>query len=164
MWAALTPLCGQSFAGALVEGTEPSDAAFGADGMVMHVRDCSDEEIRIPFQVGENRSRTWVLTRTETGVRLKHIHRHEDGHEDEVSRYGGDTQPGDDGLDLAFYADAYTGEMLPVSARNIWVMTINMEAEEGAYFEYQLLRPHQDRRFRVRFDLTTTVPTPPDNW
>jgi hypothetical protein len=144
----------------LAEGTEPSDASFGSEGMVMHVRDCSRDEIRIPFQVGDNRSRTWVLTRTGTGVRLKHIHRHEDGHEDEISQYGGDTVAGDGGLALAFFADAYTGEMLPASARNIWVMDI----EPGEWFDYQLLRPHEDRRFRVRFDLTKPVQTPPDNW
>jgi len=159
-WQALQPLCGQAFAGELAEGTEPSDESFGSEGMVMHVRNCSHDELQIPFQVGANRSRTWVVTRTETGVRLKHIHRHEDGHEDEISKYGGDTVAGDDGLALAFFADAYTGEMLPVSARNIWVMVI----EPGEWFEYQLLRPHENRRFRVRFDLSEPVDTPPDNW
>ena len=49
--------------------------------LVMHVRDCSADEVRIPFWVGEDHSRTWVVTRTETGLRLKHDHRHEDGSE-----------------------------------------------------------------------------------
>ena len=70
LWSALEPLCGKSFEGRLVEETEPSDAEIGKQRLVMHVRDCSATEIRIPFHVGENRSRTWVLTRTETGVRL----------------------------------------------------------------------------------------------
>jgi hypothetical protein len=52
---------------------------------------CKPGEIAIPFAVGDNRSRTWVITRTDAGVRLKHVHRHDDGHEDKVSRYGGDT-------------------------------------------------------------------------
>ena len=30
----------------------------------MHVRDCSERELRIPFHVGDDRSRTWVVTRT----------------------------------------------------------------------------------------------------
>lgn len=161
LFAALTARCGEAYEGVLAEGTEPSDAEFASGRMVMHIRDCTDEEIRMPFQIGEDRSRTWVLTRLEDRVRLKHIHRHEDGHEDAVSRYGGETVPGDDGLALAFFADAYTAELLPVSGRNIWVMS---HAGDGSWFEYQLLRPHEDRRFRVRFDLTTPVETPPDNW
>ena len=38
--------------------------------MVMHVRECSDERVAIPFHVkldGEwDRSRTWLITRTDT--------------------------------------------------------------------------------------------------
>ena len=77
LWKALQPLCGKAFAGRLVEGTERSNAELGRQRLVMHVRQCSESEIRIPFHVGENRSRTWVLTRTAGGVRLKHDHRHE---------------------------------------------------------------------------------------
>ena len=68
----LLPLCGQTFEGRMVVGTSESDADFGAQRMLMHVRQCSDDEIRIPFHVGDDHSRTWVLTRSEAGVRLKH--------------------------------------------------------------------------------------------
>jgi hypothetical protein len=57
----------------------------------MHVRVCRDDEIQIPLHVGENRSRTWILTRTAEGLRLKHDHRLEDGSDDPVTQYGGDT-------------------------------------------------------------------------
>jgi hypothetical protein len=70
-------------------------------------RDCGDDEVRIPFHVGADRSRTWVLSRSAAGVRLKHEHRHEDGVEDEISRYGGDTRGAADGLSLDFHADAH---------------------------------------------------------
>src|SRR5688572_8764363 len=73
-WEALRPHCGQAFAGRLVEGTEPTGAAIGAQRLVMDVRSCSSDEIRIPFHVGGDRSRTWVITRTTSGVRLKHDH------------------------------------------------------------------------------------------
>ena len=52
----------------------------------MHVRECSEDAIRIPFHVGEDRSRTWVVTRTANGLRLKHDHRHEDGSEELYDR------------------------------------------------------------------------------
>jgi len=60
--------------------------------MVAHVRVCEPGVIRIPFHVGEDRSRTWVVTTTATGLRLEHVHLHEDGPEDAVSRYGGDAR------------------------------------------------------------------------
>ena len=71
------------------------DADFAGIAMVMHVRECSRDRIAVPFHVeagGEwDRSRTWLISRTETGLRLKHDHRHEDGTSDAVTMYGGDT-------------------------------------------------------------------------
>src|SRR5690606_37642622 len=77
-FANLSALCGQRFEGR-VTTTDPADADFASQRLLMHVRDCSADEIRIPFHVGEDRSRTWIVTRTDSGLRLKHDHRHEDG-------------------------------------------------------------------------------------
>ena len=62
--------CGQAFAGSL-EVNEPADPAdpFATQALVMHVRECGADELRIPFHVGTDRSRTWVLTRTASGLR-----------------------------------------------------------------------------------------------
>jgi hypothetical protein len=110
-WAALQALSGQAFAGTLAEGA-PSDTAFAGKAMVMHVRECAPEEIKIPFHVGEDHSRTWVLTQTETGLRLKHDHRLSDGSEDEVTQYGGDTRDTGSATKQEFYADAFTAELI----------------------------------------------------
>ena len=59
---------------------------FVGKALVMHVRDCRAERIRIPFMVGDNRSRTWVLTRQGDRIELKHDHRHEDGSADTVTQ------------------------------------------------------------------------------
>lgn len=158
LWNAIAPLCGQAFEGRMVEGTEPSDAAFGAQRMVMHVRSCTDGEIRIPFHVGENRSRTWVLTRTATGVRLKHDHRHADGTPDAVTQYGGDTRIAD-GRRLDFHADPETAAMLPAAGTNIWTIAIEKDS-----FTYGLRRDAQNRRFAVEFDLRKPVDPPPSPW
>ncbi|HVS30890.1 MAG TPA: hypothetical protein VMS98_05495 [Thermoanaerobaculia bacterium] len=160
MWLALEPLCGRAFEGRMVEGTEPSDAAMGSERLVMHVRQCSADEIRIPFHVGENRSRTWVLTRTADGVRLKHDHRHEDGSEDSITQYGGDTRTASSPR-LDFYADEFTAKLLPAAATNIWTIAID---ERGETFTYGLRREAQGRRFRVEFDLTRPVALPPAPW
>lgn len=159
-WTELRALCGKAFEGRLVEGTEASDAEIGKQRLVMHVRSCSEKEFRIPFHVGENRSRTWVITRTTDGVRLKHDHRHQDGSEDEVTQYGGDTREIRDPLSLDFHADAFTGKLIPAAAANIW--TIAIEPEKS--FTYGLRREAQGRRFRVQFDLTKPVPAPPAPW
>ena len=160
LWSALQALCGQAFEGRLAEGTEPSDAEIGKQRLVMHVRSCSEGELRVPFHVGENRSRTWVITRVGDGFRLKHDHRHEDGSEDAVTQYGGDTREVANPLSLDFHADALTAQMLPASATNIWTLS----AEPGKTFSYALRREASGRRFRVEFDLTRPVPAPPDPW
>ena len=162
-WNALQPLCGKAFAGEMTRGTEASDAAIGEQRLVMHVRECSEREIRIPFHVGNDHSRTWVLTRSADGVRLKHDHRHEDGSEDEITQYGGDAvahDPAASGLSLEFPADAHTAEMLPAAASNTWTMRIT----PGERFTYQLRREEQGRYFTVEFDLREPVALPPAPW
>jgi hypothetical protein len=157
LWSELQSLCGKAFEGRLVEGTEPSDADIGRQRLVMHVRECSDSEIRIPFHVGENRSRTWVITRTDGGLRLKHDHRHEDGSPDRITQYGGDSSSAQL-LQADFPADTFTGSLIPASATNVWTMAI----DPGRSFTYTLRRAN--RRFRVEFDLTREVPAPPPPW
>ena len=80
-FANLTALCGQRFEGKVMT-TDAADADFRAPRLLMHVRDCSADEIRIPFRVGEDRSRTWVITRSDAGLTLKHDHRDPQGRPD----------------------------------------------------------------------------------
>lgn len=152
--------CGKAYAGRLVEGTAPGDAAIGAERLVMHVRDCSDEKLEIPFHVGDNRSRTWVVTRREADVLLKHDHRHADGSPDAVTQYGGATRGSADSGTLEFHADAATAAMIPAARTNIWTMAI----EPDVRFTYALRRDAENRRFRVDFDLTQPVAVPPPAW
>lgn len=158
-WSALTDLCGQAFEGEVTESSPP-DTLFADRTLVMHVRECSDDVIRIPFHVGDDRSRTWVLTRTDAGLRLKHDHRHEDGSEDALTQYGGDTAEQGSATQQEFPADAATAEMLPVAATNVWTV----EVVPGSRFSYALRREGTDRRFRAEFDLTQPVTPPPAPW
>lgn len=159
-WDNLKALCGLAFEGRMIEGTAPSDAAFAAEKMVMHVRECGPDEIRIPFQVGGNRSRTWVITRTGTGLRLKHDHRHEDGSPDEVTQYGGDTASVGAAHQQDFPADAFTAQLIPAAKTNIWTVRV----VPGEVFGYGLRREAEGRRFRVEFDLRKPVAAPPPPW
>ena len=126
----------------------------------MHVRECQTGEIRIPFFVGDDRSRTWVITSTATGLRLKHDHRHEDGTEDAVTQYGGDTEGRGTSTTQDFHADAFTGDLVPTAASNVWTI----EVEPGRFFAYALRREGSGRRFRVEFDLTQPIDPPPPPW
>lgn len=150
----LNELCGQRYLGKVVS-TDALDADMASQRLVMHVRDCSAKEVRIPFVVGEDRSRTWIVTRTADGLRLKHDHRHEDGTEDELSQYGGDTATAGTPTRQEFPADAFSKQLFlakgnPVSVDNIWAMEADADL-----FAYELRRPN--RLFRVEFDLTAPV-------
>lgn len=161
-FANLRALCGQSFEGRVVT-TEAADASFASERLVMQVRECSDHEIRVPFHVGENRSRTWVITSTGTGLRLKHDHRHEDGTEDTLTQYGGDTANEGTAERQEFPADEFSRTLfvnnnIPQSTTNVW----GVEVHPGRTFAYELRRPN--RHFRVEFDLTAPVAAPPAPW
>ena len=153
--------CGKAYAGKLISNDD-ADADFKGKKMVMHVRECSDTVLRIPFHVDDDRSRTWVISKTDTGLRLKHDHRHEDGSEDAVTQYGGDTIY--DGATSRqvfpvdqFSIDMFLKEGLDVSIVNVWSVEIN-----NATFTYKLSRPNRD--FRVEFDVTKPVETPAAPW
>lgn len=155
--AAIRAHCGKAYEGRIIN-PQPADTAFARERLVMHVRGCGDT-LRVPFHVGENRSRTWVLTRTADGVRLKHDHRHEDGSADRVTQYGGDSRASGTATTMEFAADAYTANLLPASAWNVWTIEVT-----ASTFVYQLRRSNSDRLFRVEFDLTRPVTPPPAPW
>jgi hypothetical protein len=160
-WNSLSGLCGRAYGGTITEAIA-GDTAFAGKALIMQVRECSDSVIRVPFHVGDDRSRTWVLTRLANGgLRLKHDHRHADGVEDSVSQYGGDAP-----LDritptsVEFPADAFTAELIPAAATNVWTVMV----QPGGRFVYALRREGTDRRFRVEFDLGAQLEAPPPPW
>jgi len=158
-WNSLRALCGNAYAGRLAQSV-PLDTAFAGKPLVMHVRQCTDTEIRIPFHIGDNRSRTWVVTRTGHGLRLKHDHRHADGSEDVITQYGGDSRSAGARGVQEFHADSLTAALIPAAATNVWTV----EVADGVSFAYALRREGTERRFRVEFDLSRTVPAPPAPW
>ena len=166
--AALASECGKAFAGRIV-ANEPATGqpdAFEGKALIMHVRGCDKpaEELRVPFHVGDDHSRTWVITRTDGGLRLKHDHRHSDGSEDVQTLYGGDSVAAGTAIRQEFPVDAYSIELferegLQQSTSNTWAM----EIEPGKRFLYELSRP-SGRLFQVEFDLSQPVALPPAPW
>jgi hypothetical protein len=152
----LSALCGKSFAGKLVAGDD-SDADFAKADLRAHARECSDTEIRIAFDVGEDKSRTWIISKVGEGLRLKHRHMLKDGPEDPTSQYGGDTQNVGTATRQEFPVDDFSKQMFvkegrTVSTTNVWAF----EVQPDASLTYELSRPN--RLFRVEFDLTKPIP------
>jgi len=162
--ARIQSLCGQAFAGRIVSN-DPADGDFAGKPLVMHVASCSEGQIRIPFHVGDDRSRTWVITRTAGGLQLKHDHRHEDGSSDAVTMYGGGTAGPGTATRQEFPVDSdsialFRANGLPKSVTNVWALEVG-----EALFAYELRRAAPDTRFfRVEFDLTRPVAPPSHPW
>lgn len=156
-WNQLKTLCGKSFEGQLI--LPENDEDFGGKRLVMHVRSCEENRIRIPFFVGEDKSRTWVLTFKDGRIQLKHDHRHEDGSDDEITMYGGMTTNAGQATIQAFSADEETKKMIPAASTNVWWITLDNKA-----YTYNLRRLGTDRVFRVDFDLTKEIETPEAPW
>lgn len=159
-WERLRALCGKAFEGRLLLAP-PDDPWRSADRLVMHVRECGDREVRIPLHVDENRSRTWVVTRTEEGLRLKHDHRLPSGDPDTANTwYGGDTVHSGSRWRQEFPADAYSVGVVPARASQLWYL----EIRPGEAFVYGLRREATGVRYHIEFDLTRPVPPPPPPW
>ena len=154
-WDNLKSHCGKSYEGTITEGGKEGDGFMG-EKLVMHVRSCEEKTIRIPFFVGEDKSRTWVLSMQEDNrILLKHDHRHKDGSEEEVTQYGG-MSPNTGLADIQFFpADQHTSNLIPLASTNVWWFTIDETS-----ITYNLRKIGSDRLFTVKFDLTKEVGTP----
>lgn len=156
-WKTLQLHCGKAYEGEIMTPSE--NDPFSGKRLVMHVVDCGEGFIHIPFFVGEDKSRTWVLTLENSRIKLKHDHRHEDGSEDQITQYGGiASNTGMAGIQF-FPADQQTADLIPYAANNVWWITI-----EETSFTYNLRRIGSDRFFSVKFDLTKEVESPGPAW
>lgn len=138
----MASFCGETFSGHEVPvGGNP--ARFEGQLMTATVASCEANELRMPFVIGDDHSRTWVLTRSDDGaLTLKHDHRHEDGTPDEVTNYGGTAPKPTSAWRVSFPADAFTAELIPEAAGNVW--TLILDPKTGG-LTYDLKRDGKDR-------------------
>ena len=160
-FSAISKLSGKAYSGSITVDND-SSGSFANKKLIMHIRRCDETQLQIPFHVGEDASRTWLITKTGSGLSLKHDHRHSDGTEDALTQYGGHTVDAGWAQVQSFPADQYSKELfvenaIPQSVGNTWQMYIYPER-----FTYRLIR--QGREFRVDFDLTNPVEAPPAPW
>lgn len=154
--------CGKAYEGKVSVDNAAGPSSFAGKKLVMHVRRCNERELQVPFHVGDDASRTWIITKTGSGLSLKHDHRHKDGSDDKSTMYGGHTLDAGFANAQSFPADQYSKELfvsqgIPQSMGNTWQMYIYPKQ-----FTYRLVR--EGREFRVDFDLTKPITPPSAPW
>ena len=152
------PFVGQYFEGEIVAGAKEGDA-FSGKRLLMEVMSYDDREVKIPFYVGDDKSRTWILSYSNHLLTLKHDHRHQDGTADAVTFYGGTATNEGNKLIQVFPADKETCSLLDHASQNVWWITM-----DGSTYTYNLRRIGSDRVFSVKFDLTKPVKSDYKPW
>ena len=153
--------CGEAYAGRVVANepvTGPDPVAHRY--LVMHVAECTPEQVRLTFHVSDDGEREWILNRTKRGLQLRHAHRTSNGMPMSLTMYGGETVDEGTPTRQEFPADAYTialfeREDLEVGRDNVWAM----ELADDERFVYELARD-DGRLLQIAFDLAHPVELP----
>jgi hypothetical protein len=132
----LSALCGERYEGAMTFPLEGQDS-FSGKLLVAEITSCTETE---------DHSRTWIISKTDHGLQLKHDHRHQDGTPDEVNMYGGIALSSGSNLSQSFAADAHTATIIPAATTNVWTMTLSTDTTS---FTYHLTR-HDAPRFTAQ--------------
>lgn len=132
-FAKLSSQCGATYEGAAsVTPGGPGDL-FAGRKLVFHLASCTADEIRIPFAVDDNRSRTIIIRYDSSGLSIKHDHRHADGTPDADTMYGGTGVNGGSALVQSFKADPYTVAANPLRLTNVWIMSLSEDGQTVTY-------------------------------
>lgn len=153
----LREYCGYSYEGRTTEfslGTGEEEHPLEDPEMRMILKECSEDEVRIPFHVDHDQSRTWVLQMRDGQLHLSHDHRYPDGTEYKQNMYGGYSDARGSGLKHFFPADDFTIAERPQRDINVWSMEIDPDNE---LFYYRLYLEGQ-LRFEATFDLSDPQP------
>ena len=123
---------------------------FWGKKLSFKVNGSNKSKLELPFNVGENQTRTWVLIKTKGGIRLKHDHRHTDGSPDSITNYGGDSdQKISNRLIQYFPADEFTSKLIPAANTNRWIMEFSDDKKKF----YYILERNKELRFKAEFNL-----------
>jgi imidazolonepropionase-like amidohydrolase len=146
--------CGAAYEGHSVMVDLGDDHPLEGARLRMTVAECSERQVRIPFQVDDDTSRTWILTVTDAGLRMAHDHRYPDGTEYEANFYGGIADHRGDATKQFFPADARTIADRPARDINVWSKAFDLDNQRYYYRLY--LRG--DLRYEAEFDLSRPLP------
>lgn len=158
-------LCGKAFSGGIIEDTANS-AAYGGKKFILHIRDCSDSQIKMPLHIDDNSSRILILTKSDAksggSIKLQHDHRHSDGSSDDLTLYGGSTSSAGTPNNQAFPESAESIEITKTYGKgrtypSVWSIILGTED-----IVYQVVRPGRTIKIQVKF--SDTVANPATAW
>lgn len=141
----LKSLCGQVFTGASTYPDDPNHD-FAGKLLVAKFSGCSQDQIKIKFDVGEDRSRTWIVSKSQQGLLLKHDHRHADGTPDEITNYGGWANDAGTPWQQYFAADQETAALIPAASTNVWMLQYEPQSQTLTYD----LKRHDKPRYQAQ--------------
>jgi hypothetical protein len=92
---ALTRQCGNAYPGRLTLEPQGDEMLTGTELLIVHFRECEEDQLKLPFHIELeeeeewDRSRTWIFTKHENNLEIRHDHRKSDGSSDNATMYGG---------------------------------------------------------------------------
>jgi hypothetical protein len=144
-WSRLETLCGHAYAGRATNGG-PGDSTLARGPLILDVRDCTPTIIRGAFDAGDDRSRTWAITRTGAGLRLEEDRRRPDGSAEATSDVAGETRDSGTVSRQEFVAGASSERTIEIEPTR--ALTYSVARGGGAPLE-------------LVFDVTRVIASPP---
>lgn len=155
----LAEQCGEAYPGGLTLEPEGDEMLTGTELLIAHFRECDERQVRIPFHIeleeerDWDRSRTWIFTRHEDRMELRHDHRKRDGSDDDVTMYGGYSVGEGTAVRQEFQSVARTEE-------SGYFRGWRIEIVPGERYTYGTIRD-TSWSWRVDFDLSQPMDEPP---
>lgn len=155
--------CGNAYPGSLTLEPEGDEMLTGTEMLIVHFRECDENQLKVPFHIeleeeeDWDRSRTWIFTRHNDGLELRHDHRNRDGSDDEVTMYGGFSVGDGTAMRQEFQSVERTEE---TGIFRGW----RIEIVPGDRYTYGTIRG-EEWSWRVDFDLSEPLDeVPPAPW
>ena len=162
-FTALAEQCGNAYPGGLTLEPPGDDMLTGTELLIVHFRECDENQLKLPFHIelegteDWDRSRTWIFTKHEDRLEIRHDHRKPDGTDDDVTMYGGHSVEGGSALRYEFKSIPRTEE---TGIFRGW----RVEIVPGERYTYGTIRG-EDWSWRIDFDLNEPLAElPPAPW
>lgn len=155
--------CGKAYPGKLTLEPEGDDMLTGTELLIVHFRECTDTQLKMPFHIeleatqDWNRSRTWIFTKHADKLELRHDHRTKEGDDDKITLYGGFSSGEGTVIRHEFQSVERTAE-------SGYFRGWRIEIEPGVRYTYGTVRG-SDWSWRIDFDLSQPLAElPPAPW
>lgn len=155
--------CGKAYPGKLTLEPPGDEMLTGTELLIVHFRECSETQLKVPFHIeleasqDWNRSRTWIFTKHPERLELRHDHRTKQGEDDDVTMYGGFSHGEGTLIRHEF-------QSLERTAESGYFRGWRIEIEPGVRYTYGTVRGNE-WSWRIDFDLSKPLTElPPAPW